>query len=196
MERRAAQRRNLTADEIEAEYRKHERLVYHVTRRWDETKWLSREDAEQHARLALLQAILYFDPAKGHRFSTFAVTVITYALKRVYARAKRRNIECSSLDLLMNDGDEAEMIVDFIETPGPEAALECSEAVALAWELVPHLRSKYQEIIRLRYSPPGMTTPEAARVLGIKLSCAESRELRAIRELRRLREEKLGLVCQ
>jgi RNA polymerase sigma factor (sigma-70 family) len=78
--------------------------------------------------------------------------------------------------------------------PGPERLLECSDAVALAWEFVPRLRPPHQEIIRLRYSPPGMTLREVGRALGISAEGARRREATALRELRKMNNGRQGVV--
>jgi len=69
--------------------RRHTPLIYRLIRDWRVLEWVSHDDAEQTAWLAMLRAIELWDPAHGSRFSTYAWAAITNNLRKLIRRETR-----------------------------------------------------------------------------------------------------------
>lgn len=170
------------------------KLVPYVVNQHRRT-YLPEEDLMQVGRLALWRAACGFDPAQGHRFSTYAVTAIRRAVEREATRpALWAERECSldSLRLGVRDED-GEALVDLLPDPAaedPEAALLAPYQHAELREALAQLPPRYARVLALRYGLEGgepRTCAEVAEILGDcgrgNVNSLEHRGLKRLREI-------------
>lgn len=86
-----------------------ERVRYYV--RWDQFilfGWLEKKDLESAAQEGLWSAVLAYDPEKGAKFATMAVTYMTNAVRHLitFEMAKRRRGQIIFIDNF-NEDDES-----------------------------------------------------------------------------------------
>jgi len=88
----------------------HEGLVHWVVRQQHRGP-LSYADAVHEGRIGLWQALRGYDPARGTRFSTYAVPAITHALWKAVAAARARPAAAApALALLASGANPAEQL--------------------------------------------------------------------------------------
>lgn len=101
---------------------------------------LSRSDLRQEAAYALLVARRDFDPARGSRFSTYAVAWVSGHLRHVIEDA----VAC-----------QAELPTDMDRRPDQSADPEVAAVADLVWELVEELDSFAREAVIRRWGLDG-----------------------------------------
>jgi RNA polymerase sigma factor for flagellar operon FliA len=163
---------------------------------------LSPDDVRGAAALGLAKAMRQFDPARGVKPATYALTLIQGAVLEAMRsadpvpRSRRaqlnagateepRDLHPHSLDFsVVDDGDPiraAELLED--DRPGPEAlTLACSEVAAL-WSVVDTLPAREALAVRRRYLD-GYKFPEIAAELGVTQSRAFQLHQQALGRLR------------
>jgi RNA polymerase sigma factor (sigma-70 family) len=136
---------------IEALLRRHEKLVHAVLRR----QWRAEatiDDLLQEGRIGLWQAILHFDPDRGHAFSTYA----WYAIQHKMRRAVRR--ECRHKELVEARA-ERESLWPRPELPNPmyvaEESLWWERVCATLAEMVAQLPEPLEEVVVVYYGLDG-----------------------------------------
>lgn len=95
--------------DLAAQLAAHERLVVWVVRR----QWLgplSFEEALQAGRIGLWQALRHYDPARGTRFSSYAVPAIARHIWRDVARATKEQRGCDRLATVAGTPTEPEEV--------------------------------------------------------------------------------------
>ncbi len=123
----------------------HEGLVHWVVRQQDRGP-LSYADALHEGRIGLWQALRHYGPARGTRFSTYAVPAITHALwKAVAAAHLRRTTAAPAPTPTAPDPDPA----DVLHTQQVHAALH-----VLVATLPPRLRHVVGAHLGLAGMPP------------------------------------------
>lgn len=176
--------RELTEEQITEEFERNEGLAVSVALRF--AGQMPEEDLKQHARLGLLQAILYFNPAAGFAFSTYAFKVIERTLIRAVQIEGKQTRGALSLDVMLAPDDADASFGEMIEDPHPtpeQIAMSVADA-ALIWRYVPRLTPHQQRIIQMRYKGPGLTQREVARQLGVRNATVHILEKRALQRLR------------
>lgn len=132
----------------------HEGLVRWVVRR-QRLGPLSFEDAVHEGRIGLWQALRHYDPARGTRFSTYAVPAITHAIWQAVAREQRSCQVIPARSEPVADADLAEMV--------QLAALVAAVRAAVA-ELPAPLREVVVAHVGLDGSPPETFATIGARL--------------------------------
>jgi RNA polymerase sigma-70 factor, ECF subfamily len=142
-------------------------------------------DAEDAVQDALLSAYKHLDQFKGQaQMSTWLTAIVTNSA-RMQLRKRPRQIHMS-LDERLGEEQEyslSEMLADF--GPSPEDECRQSELHSRVMELVPELSPALRRAFQLR-DLDGLTTSEAAQVLGVADGTVKAQVARARAKLRRL----------
>lgn len=116
--------------------------------------------------IGLVKAVNAFNPDKGIKFSTYAMTVMRNEI--FMARRKKRIIPAFSLDESYNLGNGE--LVDFSEMIADSRIFEEEVIVDMQIKkLLPKLSNREKKIISL--STDGKTRKEIAEILGVTQSC-------------------------
>jgi RNA polymerase sigma-70 factor (ECF subfamily) len=142
-------------------------------------------EAEDAVQEGLLSAYKHLDQFNGGaQMSTWLTTIVINAA-RMQLRRRSRHIHVS-LDEPLGDEEEyslAEQIAD--EGPSPEDVCRHSELREQVRELLPQLSAKLRKVFELR-ELDGLTTREAAAILGVPSGTVKAQLLRARTKLRAL----------
>jgi RNA polymerase sigma-70 factor (ECF subfamily) len=142
-------------------------------------------DTEDAVQEALLNSYKHLNQFRGEsQMSTWITTIVTNCA-RMQLRRRLRQIHVS-LDERFGEGQEYSLS-DQLQDPGPGPEEECGRSelrarfIDLAEQLSPSLRRAFQ----LR-ALEGLTTSEAARILGVPDGTVKARVARAQVKLRQL----------
>ena len=149
------------------------RLLYH--QRAGIRELGSEDDVAQEALLALVKACAHFDPSRGLKFSTFAVTVIRRYLANAARKAMLVRLPDVKRRLRTQDGRSVKdgllpLLDDLVErssTSGPGAALDQEETAQAVQDAVARLDEHQCWVVRRRWGLDGMP-PEDCRALGVR----------------------------
>lgn len=132
------------------------------------------QDAESFAYEALYNAILTFDETKGNAFSTYAVCVISNALRGHLRRLhKKRQLEVVSYYEMLGADEESGYLLDTLkQTDDTETIVMSnvlSQEVRKAYnEVLDGLSGKHKRIVVMHYDEePRKTQQEISKTLGI-----------------------------
>jgi RNA polymerase sigma-70 factor (ECF subfamily) len=142
-------------------------------------------DAEDAVQDALLSAYKHLDQFKGQaQMSTWLTAIVTNcALMQLRKRPRQIHM---SLDERLGDEQEyslSELLAD--SGPNPEDECRQSELHSHVMQLVPQLSPALRKAFQLR-DLDGLTTSEAAHVLGVATGTVKAQVARARAKLRRL----------
>ncbi|MBQ8396677.1 MAG: sigma-70 family RNA polymerase sigma factor [Clostridia bacterium] len=121
------------------------------------------EDWMQNGRMWLWKACLTYDPEKGYKFSTLAVTAVYRAAKnmRIYQERLRRRGSVSSLTHENEEGEDEQ--IDITDDDwDPDARLRLDDF----WHAAEQ-KLKPRELDMLRMSAQGCTYADIGRAFGI-----------------------------
>jgi RNA polymerase sigma-70 factor (ECF subfamily) len=142
-------------------------------------------DAEDAVQDALLSAYKHLDQFKGQaQMSTWLTAIVTNSA-RMQLRKRPRQIHMSLDERL---GEEQEYsLSEILAHSGPSPEDECrqSELRSRVMELVPELSPALRKAFQLR-DLDGLTTSEAANILGVADGTVKAQVARARAKLRRL----------
>jgi RNA polymerase sigma-70 factor (ECF subfamily) len=149
-------------------------------------------DAEDAVQDALLSAYNHLDQFKGNaKISSWLTSIVTNsALTQLRRRLRQAH---SSLDEPLTQDMKvcvSDRLVDVRPSPEDECAM--SELHGHLMQLVGELSPSFQKAIQLHHFE-GLTTSEAAHILGVRESTVKSRVSRARSQLKRHAE--LSLKC-
>jgi RNA polymerase sigma-70 factor (ECF subfamily) len=135
-------------------------------------------DAEDAVQDALLSAYRHLGQFQGKaQLSTWLTTIVTNAAR---LQLRRRRSHGSSLSLDEEHGEDgltfSELLTD--SKPGPEEACSTAEAQDRLFDGINHLSPKLRRTFQLR-EIDGLTTKEAARVLGVPEGTVKAQLARA-----------------
>lgn len=148
------------AEGIAAQVIAHEPLVRWVVRR--QQRWgLPFEEAVQAGRLALWRAVVRYDPARGTRFSSYAVPAITRA---VWAAVARHRVAVRAVP-------QAAVLVDDQELG---EALHAAAVVAALHALVGQLPPRLRQVVVGHYGLSG-GRPQPFAASGQRLGVTRQR---------------------
>jgi RNA polymerase sigma-70 factor, ECF subfamily len=147
-------------------------------------------DAEDAVQDALLSAYKHIDQFKGEAQMSTWLTAIVFNSARMLLRRRPRQIHVS-LDEAIGEGHECSMSEQVADRrPSPEDECQSSELHARLKELVSHLSPPLRKTFQLR-DLDGLTTSEAAHILGIADGTVKAQLTRARAKLRRLMRQAL-----
>lgn len=146
-------------------------------------------DAEDAVQDALLSAYKHLDQFRGQSQLSTWLTAIVNNSARMRLRRRPRQVHVSLDERI---GEEQEYS-DRLAHHGPNPEQECrnSEANACLRELATQLSPSLRKAIQLR-DLDGLTTAEAARVLGVAHGTLKAQLCRARAKLKRLMRSALG----
>jgi RNA polymerase sigma-70 factor (ECF subfamily) len=149
-------------------------------------------DAEDAVQDALLSAYNHLDQFKGNaKISTWLTSIVTNsALTQLRRRPRQPH---SSLDERLTQ-DTNVCVADRLVDVGPSPEDECatSELQRHLMQFIEELSPSFRKAIQMHHFE-GLTTSEAAHILGVRESTIKSRVSRARSQLRRHAE--LSLKC-
>lgn len=135
---------------------------------------LDDQDAESFAYEALYNAILTFDESKGNTFSTYAVCVISNALRGHLRRLhKKRQLEVISYYEVLGADEESGYLLDTFkqieDTESTVLSNELNAVIRAAYEeTLNELSEKHRQIVFMHYDEePRKTQQEISKALGI-----------------------------
>jgi len=147
-------------------------------------------DAEDAVQDALFSAYTHLDQFKGSaKMTTWLTTIVTNSAL-TYLRKRPRQPHCSLDERLTQDQNScvSDRLADV--RPNPEDEYAMSELHGHLTQFVAELSPSFREAIQLR-DFDGLTTSEAAHILGVPESTIKTRVSRARSQLKR--HAKLGL---
>lgn len=135
---------------------------------------LNDQDAESFAYEALYNAILTFDEAKDNTFCTYAICVISNALRgHLRRKYKKRQLETVSYYEAISADEESVYLLDTLkqieDTESTVLSNELNEVIRTAYnETLKGLSDKHRQIVVMHYDEePRKTQQEISKILGI-----------------------------
>ncbi len=149
-------------------FHRHKLLAYSVSNGYaTKFPWL-REDLENTALLALLEAIQKFDETRGTKFSSFGYRVIRGRLLH-FIRSEMRHAEASKTEYSVKLHDGQDFETHALSDSSPTSELETSEAEKRVRHSCDVLTNRERDVIRLLYWRD-LSATDVARTLGVSNS--------------------------
>lgn len=172
-----------------------ERLVYKHALKWatafDGRNGATAEDYVQAGFIGFLDAVDYYKPDSGNKFTTvLGLCIKTPFSQTARVRTSKQRHEprhWDSLDAPVSVDDDGDPLLEFVEDPHDENAFREVEDQQLREVLAAALATlseDQQRVIRLRYWY-GFQTAQVAEVMGVSQTKARQLEAKALRALRR-----------
>jgi len=173
------------------------RLVYYVVFKYyaDLIKLVGKDDVVSVGKIGLVIAAQRYDPTRGTKFSTYAITVISQQIYKEIIQKEKRRKKKGDYKLVYLDGDSEDMEdKGFYEMIGQDDAdLRATETRIFIETMLPKLPEKQRKAIELYFGLNGHqehTQREIAPIIGV----TQAQVNRLIKKgLKKMREE-VGLT--
>lgn len=154
--------------------------IYRITK--------NREDAEDVLQEAALRAFLHLESYEGR--SSFLTWLTRIAINSALMALRKRRNNQISIEQMSDDEETSRPWEPCDDGETPEARYVRCEREALLMNAIQRLPHIFREIVELQRSDEYSTT-QIAEELGISLSAAKSRLMRARKSLRRLSKARI-----
>ena len=173
------------------------RLVYYVVFKYyaDLIKLVGKDDVVSVGKIGLVIAAQRYDPTRGTKFSTYAITVISQQIYKEIIQKEKRRKKKGDYKLVYLDGDSEDMEdKGFYEMIGQDDAdLRATETRIFIETMLSKLPEKQRKAIELYFGLNGHqehTQREIAPIIGV----TQAQVNRLIKKgLKKMREE-VGLT--
>jgi RNA polymerase sigma factor (sigma-70 family) len=153
-----------------------------------------RDDLESLGYIGLVQAAQTFDPERGAQFSTYAYRCIENQISGALTRARNRQVQCISLDVLIGEEEDTPMEEQIFSKSSEyqdqamkldaQTTVIDQESHEALQEAVAKLPSPHDLIIKRMYFD-GQALSDVARELRLSSQRVQFLHSRALRMLRR-----------
>lgn len=181
---------------IEELIQEHMGFIHQTAWKWSQWSGCDIQDLVQEGRIAIGEADVRFDEARGFKFLTFARWYIEKRIRRfvqnhrdtiripVHLAGKVR-IPTVSLDAPIGDDDHGSTVADLVGVCEDHAkGLADEETSDLLRRAMKRLPKPHQAVIKARFFD-GLTLEEAGNRLGVTREAIRQREVKALTKLRR-----------
>ena len=140
-------------------------LAYHMAGKLLHKSSLDHDEILSICLLALVKAVLKFDPTKGFAFTTYAANKMQWDTYKE-THPKKPKLESMYLDDILSEDGHSHW-QDFIPGKSPENEIVCEIATEQIKDYVyANLKPKHRDIFLVHYQNPELSQKEVGDIMG------------------------------